>query len=185
MPRDDLVLAISGRTRAGKTTLATALEERLGWPAASFSRWIRAEAHRRGIPEERRTLQDLGADLIVELGWRDFCLGMLRHANLGRGDAPFVVEGVRHLGTLAALRDVVAPAPLRLVHLSVSDAERDRRLAAEGVDAATGAAWELHSTEQEVIAGLPEVADLVVDADRPREEVLRTVLDWLEEPDTA
>ncbi|HEX2070127.1 MAG TPA: hypothetical protein VHF90_00580 [Thermoleophilaceae bacterium] len=89
------------------------------------------------------------------------------------------MEGVRHVGTLEGLRSVFSPVPVRLVHLAVSDAERNRRLAAEGVDAATGARWEQHSTEREVLAELPAIADLVVCADQPREQVLAEVSSWL------
>lgn len=181
MAVDGAVVAISGRTRAGKTTLAAGLERELGWQTASFSSWIRAEARERGLAEERRPLQDLGARLIEELGWDEFCLAMLRHARVGPADAPFAVEGIRHVGTLDGLRDVLAPVEVVLVHLNVSDEERNRRLAAEGVDVETGAAWERHWTEQEVLNALPTAADLVIDGDQPKRDVLATVVNWLDE----
>lgn len=179
-PRDPpLVLTISGRTRAGKTTLATELSESLRWPWTSFSSYVRAEAQRRGIPETRRALQDLGAGLIDELGAEEFCRRMLEHGTVSVESAPFIVEGVRHLAVLKALRRVLAPAKVLHVHLDVSDAERNRRLAGEGVSAAEGQQWERHSTERDVLAGLPGAADLLVDADRAREEVANTVVEWL------
>lgn len=174
------VVAIAGRTRAGKTTLATALAAELGWPAASFSSYVRAEAGRRGIAEERRPLQDLGASMIETMGPRAFVAGMLDAARLTiAADAPLLVEGVRHLVVLEALREIAAPIPADLVFLDVSDAERNRRLAAEGVSAAEGAEWEQHSTERDVVNRLPSVADLLVDADAPRDFVAKTVLTWL------
>lgn len=173
------VVAIAGRTRAGKTTLAEGLAERTGWPWASFSNYIKAEAERLGLPRTRRSLQDLGATMIEQLGFRGFVKGMLDQSNLGPADGPFIVEGVRHNGTLSALREVLDPVAPRLIFLAVSDQERNRRLAAEGVSATEGAAWERHSTELEVVDGLARKADLLIDADMPADSVLNSALNWL------
>jgi adenylate kinase family enzyme len=175
------VAAISGRTRAGKTTLARALSATLGWPESSFSAWIRAEARRGGLREERRVLQDLGAELLGELGPQTFCHQMLQHAGLETADAPFIIEGIRHLDTLDGLRQLLEPAQVVSIHLDVSDEERLRRLAREGVGPREAARWEEHSTEFEVLKGLPQAADLVVDADRPAAHVANTVIAWLKQ----
>jgi hypothetical protein len=154
------------------------LAEATGWRQTSFSSYVRAEALRREVARNRRELQDLGAAMIEEQGFTRFVAGMLAEAELDP-DAPFVVEGVRHLGTLAALRELTSPMEVRFLYLDVSDAERNRRLAAEGVSAEEGAEWEEHSTEAEVLEGLPEVADLVIDADQPADSVAKTALAFL------
>lgn len=171
------VVALAGRTRAGKTTLATALGRRLAWPTTSFSAFVRATATRRGLPESRRTLQDLGAAMIEDEGARAFVLGALAQA--GALNGPFVIEGVRHLVTLEALRQVVRPRALGLIYLKVSDGERDRRLELEGVAAAEGRVWETHSTERDVLDALDRAADLVIEADRPQDFVADTAIDWI------
>lgn len=176
------IVAVAGRTRAGKTTLTAALAEALGWPQTSFSSYVRASAAARGLPEDRRTLQDLGAEMIEQMGPRGFAQGALDHANLSAEDAPFLIEGVRHVSTLQGLKAAAAPVPVKLVYLAVSDQERDRRLAAEGISAAEGREWEEHSTERDVLHLLEERADLVIDADRSRDYVAKTALDWLRRP---
>jgi adenylate kinase family enzyme len=173
------IVAVAGRTRAGKTTLTQALAETLGWPQTSFSSYVRATATARRLPEDRRTLQDLGAEMIEGMGARRFVEGALAHARFTLVDAPFLIEGVRHVSTLEALKEVAAPVPARLIYLKVSDEERDRRLAAEGIAPAEGREWETHSTEHDVLHLLESRADLVIDADRPRDYVAKTALEWL------
>lgn len=111
--RDDgrLVIALSGRTKAGKSTIAEALALRLHWPCASFGGYVRAEAHRTNRPDDRESLQELGADLIARLGWEGFCRGTLAHAGLDGSSAPCIVEGVRHLDALDMLRHFFEPIP--------------------------------------------------------------------------
>jgi hypothetical protein len=172
-------VAVSGRTRSGKTTLVRGLSECLGWPAASFSTYVRSEARERGLEAQRRVLQDLGAELISELGWVGFAGAALAEHKLGPDEAPFAIEGVRHFGTLEGLRSCLAPVPVLLVHLSVSDEERNRRLAVESISSMEGQKWERHSTELEVLSDLPFAADLVIDADQAIEDVRNCALNWL------
>jgi hypothetical protein len=159
--------------------VSSALNERLGWPYVSFSSYIRAEARRRGLPDERRVLQDLAAGMIDEYGWDRFCQEMLDYSGLDRGQAPFIVEGARHFETVEALRRLLSPVPVLLIYLAVSDEERNQRLAREGVDEETGSQWERHSTEREVLEVLPKAADLVVDADQPLGDLANTVSEFL------
>jgi chloramphenicol 3-O-phosphotransferase len=159
---DKHVLALSGRTSAGKTTVADALSQTLGWPRAAFGDYVRAQAQLRGLSEERESLQELGGLLIEQLGWLAFCEQTLRFSGLDGGSAPCLVDGVRHIEALTALREIFGPVPVWLVYIAVEDRERYQRLAAGEVSAARAEAWELHPTEQQNLAELPEAADLVV-----------------------
>jgi adenylate kinase family enzyme len=164
MDAKQVVIGLSGRTRSGKSTIAAALVERLGWPNASFGDFVRAEAATRGIGEEREGLQELGEALIAELGWPEFCTRTLRHSGLDGSSVPCIVDGVRHVDALTTLRRVFQPVPVLLVHLEVPDELRDARLAVDGISEVQGRKWEEHSTERDVAKLLPEMADLKLPA---------------------
>jgi dephospho-CoA kinase len=171
-----LVLCLSGRIAAGKSTLSRQLHERLGWPTASFGEYVRSEASRRGLGSQRETLQNLGAELIEAHGWQEFCRRTLAHASVSTDDAPVLVEGVRHAPALAALRILYAPTPVRLVHVLSSEEQRQARLRDRGVSRLRADAWTAHSTEHDVAVRLPELADLAVSAD---DSAVDVVLAWL------
>jgi dephospho-CoA kinase len=174
-----LVLALSGRTKAGKSTVAGALAGTLGWPSASFGDYVREEARLRNEPAEREKLQQLGAELIVALGWRQFSRRALAHARLDGDSVPCILEGIRHLEALTTLRELFAPAPVYLIYLDISDHQRNRRLAAEGVSVGRAAAWERHSTERDTQGVLAAYADLVVPATEQPKSCVSTILNWL------
>jgi chloramphenicol 3-O-phosphotransferase len=179
--RDDgrLVIGLSGRTKAGKSAIAHALGERLGWPWASFGEYVRSEARLTGRSEDRESLQELGVELIDRLGWDTFCRRTLDHARLDSDSVPCIVEGIRHVEVLRTLRDLFAPFPVYLIHLRLADEERDRRLAAEGIDPRRGVVWEQHSTERDVAKALPDRADLHVKIEETPDASVATILDWL------
>lgn len=143
---EPVAVAITGRTRAGKTTLAQLMHEALGWPWSSFSAYVHEVAREREIPTGRRELQELGQALFKELGGAGLARSALELA--GFEALPFVIESARHARTVEGLRAVCAAAPVRHIHLDVSDAERNRRLAAEGVSAEEGREWERHPPAQ-------------------------------------
>jgi len=174
------VLAISGRIGAGKSSLAAELHKLLGWPRASFGEFVRAEANRRQLVESRENLQDLGAELITTLGWPEFCARTLAAVGLGANSVPCVVEGVRHVDALTALRDFFAPVPVYLVHVEVPDEQRAQRMASEGIDSRQAEGWAQHSTERDVAHALPAAADVRVATAGTVEEAVRVVSDWLE-----
>lgn len=48
-----VVLGLVGAFKSGKTTLASELATRLGWPKVSFGEFVRAEARSRGMDDVR------------------------------------------------------------------------------------------------------------------------------------
>ncbi len=175
-----VVVAISGQLRAGKTTLAVSLADALECPRASFGDYVRASAKRRGIPQDRVTLQDLGERLIAEEGWPRFCEHTLAQAGTNARQAPLVVEGVRHLDALTALRELLAPTRVVLVYVEPDNEEqRVARVRSEADGDAELAAVEEHSTERDTKDVLRDAADMTVHADGGANAACEAVLAWL------
>jgi cytidylate kinase len=122
-----IVVGFSGRRASGKTVLSTEVARRLGWPRVSFGDYVRAVARFRSASAAPVDLQELGASLIQEMGWEEFCRRVLAQADWAPG-RPLVVDGIRHTGALATLRRLVCPTDLLHVHIDVSDQERQARL---------------------------------------------------------
>jgi hypothetical protein len=82
---------------------------------------------------------------------------------------------VRHVEALNALKRIVFPSRLRLVHVSTSDPVRHTRRA--GREELAGA--ELDSTEVQVATVLRDEADLVVDGATALPALVDNVVRWL------
>jgi hypothetical protein len=84
------------------------------------------------------------------------------------------------LEALETLRGLVAPSRLCLVYVSVGDAERERRFTAgQGGDHLKLEELERHTTEEQVKSVLFNRADVVVDNNRPRDEVADEIVAWI------
>jgi hypothetical protein len=173
-----LVLGLSGRIAAGKSTITSALADALSWPTASFGGFVRAQAALRDLPGDRHTLQAVGEELISTLGWTEFCERTLAHAGLTATSVPCIVEGIRHVPALETLR-AVFDRPVYLVHVETSEAERTRRLRREGVSSEQAMRWYEHSTERDVRDALPALADLSVTAEDSSDAAIDEILAWL------
>lgn len=176
-----VVLCFAGAMRSGKSTVTQRLAAELGWPRAAFGDYVRTEAQRRGLAGQREQLQRLGGTLIDELGWREFSLATLQHAGVRPGEAPVLIDGVRHEEALFALRDLYPGHEIVLVLLRPAEHARRQRMALEGVEATRLERLEAHSTERQVRDRLPARADFVVDADSV-EDAVEKVRRWLDEP---
>ena len=173
-----LIVAFAGTTASGKSTISTALAERLGWKRAGFGDYVRQIARERGVAQSIENLQDLGAELVAE-GAEQFCRGVLEAVNWRAGE-PVVVDGVRHLEVLATLRGLTAPSKIVLVFVTVGNAERFARLKERGInDTSRLARIESHSAERQVRDVLRSAADLVVDGSDPLDRTVATILGWL------
>jgi adenylate kinase family enzyme len=93
-------IALSGGMASGKSTVAAVLASQYAFTARSFGQLVREEAQRRGLGEERQTLQDLGQSMFATLGAAAFVDELLRGSV-----EPVVIDGVRHMSVLTALRE--------------------------------------------------------------------------------
>ena len=173
-----IALAIAGKIGSGKTTVTKSLAKTLGWPRASFGDYVRAVASTRGVPQTRAHLQDLGT-LLLRDDPREFCRAVLSNAGWETGQS-LVIDGLRHAETIEIIRELVSPAVLRIVLISVSDETRLRRLAERGEgEAATIGTVEAHSSEQQVSSVLASFADLTLIGDEPSDAIVCKLIGWI------
>ena len=157
----NLVVAFAGRIGAGKSSVSAAFAEDLGWKFASFGAFVRKTATERGIYHSRKSLQAVGAELEATDATK-FCRAVLDDVAWSAGE-PLVVEGIRHVRILGILKRQVASQPVFLVYLEAPEELRRNRLQERDAQEAQHLERaETHSTERDVIAELPLLADLVL-----------------------
>jgi cytidylate kinase len=153
-----LVLGLSGYRGSGKSTIASYLALSKGFAVVSFGDFVRSEAKRRGIEQSVESLQTLGAQLVQEWGILNFSARVLGQEP---PDRDVVVDGIRHVDALHALRELSAPRRFVSVFVDVGDLERRRRL--QERDNNDGISRDNHVVESEV-RRLRELADFVISA---------------------
>ena len=173
-----LAVGLSGRIGSGKTSLATALAERVRCPRASFGDYVRSVGAGRGLDaEDRSVLQDLGDELIATQGWTPFCQSVLDQAGYASGSV--VVDGIRHAQAAETMRVLLAPTPWRLVAIDSENEVRLSRLAARGVVGAGAHTADTHPNETQVGAVM-DSADFVVSGDSTVEDAVNAIMTWLD-----
>jgi transcriptional regulator with XRE-family HTH domain/dephospho-CoA kinase len=179
---EPLVVGFAGRIGSGKSTLSVEVARVLGWPRASFGDYLRTLARSSGLDESREVLQELGESLI-EQGAEEFCRAVLTHYGWSAGE-PLIIDGIRHVEVIRALRKLVAPLEVRVIFLDVDEKKRLERL--QKFDETISnklATVESHPTEHQVRETLPEQADLRLPGDRPIPELVATVVNWIHRGD--
>ena len=155
------VPAIAGPIGSGKTTTATLLAQRLGWPRHGYGDTIRAIATARGLPAGRSILQQLGVEL-TGAGWGTFTRLVLDHARWAPGQA-LILDGLRQLPAATALREAIAPLCGIIIYLDVPASTALTRARRRDRPTGSGAGNVRHATE----FGLSTVrdhADLIIQA---------------------
>ena len=175
-----LVLAVAGSIGSGKSTLAHGVAAALDWPVLGFGDYVRQIAHQQGQEESRAVLQEIGAALVAA-GEDGFCRAVLGAAGWAPGQS-LVIEGVRHVEIVLALRRLVRPTPLKLVFVAVDEDIRQERLQTRALaDAAQLPQIDQHSTEIQVKAALAPLADLVVDGTQLPGTLIKEIVSWAQQ----
>ena len=173
-----LLVAFSGHSGAGKTSLSKAIAAALSWKYASFGDYVRARAKDDQRPLTTTALQELG-EALVKSDRESFCRAVLRAGDWRRGDS-IVVDGVRHLEVLETLKTIASHDSVLLVLVEADPNTRLERLRERGsITRNQVQSQDQHSTAREIDSSLPQVADLVLDGRRPLRDLVETTLSWL------
>lgn len=168
---NSVVIAVAGRIGSGKTSVAAALADTLRWPRVGFGDYVRLEAAKKGLdPGNREILQELG-EVLLRRDVDGFCRAVLAQID-PPAECGLVVDGVRHVLVLEALRRLLSPKPVYLIYLAATNEARRLRLMEAGRSHGLTTKVESHSTEADLESALPAFADAVLDADRSLEAVI-------------
>ncbi len=174
------LVSFAGRMGSGKTTISSTVATALGWARVGFGDYVRAVARQRGMGDSRETLQALGESLLAE-GSERFCRAVLAQADWQPGQS-LIVDGIRHVQVVDALRQLAEPSQFLLVLISTDEEVRRYRLQQRDGDGQGSLHQaELHSTETQVQSFLPEIADLIVNGDRSPYKVAEEVAMWVQQ----
>lgn len=180
---ESTVIAFSGAIASGKSELSTAVAEALGCSRVSFGSHVRTITQLRGLDATRESWQAVGESLVRE-DIRQFCTAVLSQAPWEPG-RPLVIDGVRHAEVARALKSMVVPSGLKLVHIETADADREERFRNRSPDEGKLATFDRHSTESQVRTTLKGLADLVIDGTKPVDQLTREIVDWVRRPGAA
>jgi adenylate kinase family enzyme len=168
-------IVVMGAIASGKSTVASLLSDKLGWPTFSFGAYVREQALERGITPQRYELEALGSALINERGYDGFLGDVLA----SRSSATFILEGVRHPRMLRAVRERYPSVLSFFLDLS-TDVRYKRWRLREAMPEDSAARSKFDSFRQaqveRFVSSLRQAADHVVDADRPAPVVAAEIL---------
>jgi dephospho-CoA kinase len=171
------VFAFTGKIGSGKTALSTALAAELRCRRTSFGDYVRYITAARGLEQNRQNLQAVGTELL-ERDRIKFCNDVLRFGGWSPGEA-LVIDGLRHIETIEPIKQIVAPARLKILRIDIAEETRLMRLGIRGDGDATALRLaESHSSEQQVGSTLAGAADFVIDGSSTIELNVRNILEW-------
>ncbi len=172
-----VVLGVGGKIGSGKTTLCSALSDRVGWPFITLRNYLLARAGP-GFGGSRRELQELGARLLNQ-PLSLLCEDILAYADW-RPDSGLILDGLRSGSLIREFREVVAPTPFLLAYVETNELTRinrySERTASEEMEIREA---ETHPMEKDSADLLKDMADIVVRGDLQLEEEVRIVIDGI------
>jgi dephospho-CoA kinase len=171
-----MIIAIAGQIGSGKSTLSRILASRLNAKLLAFGDYVRARARRQGLDANSRSmLQDLGQRLANDPA--TFVKDALSWIEYGRGDR-CIIDGVRHKAVWEEITNISRRIneDAKLVFLSVTGPERERRLLARGLEIDAIATFDNHPSERDVSHYFYEAADLRLDGRQTTAELVEIIV---------
>ena len=183
-----MLLVLAGRTASGKSSLASAVGERLGFRVAGFGQYVRSLVPEASAGEAARSQLQAKGHATVQRNPATFASEFLKWAGYNAGEG-LIADGLRHIAIWDVLKNILIPQkdPIGLVFVAIGDAVRVNRLRARGLSDADIAAIEQHPSERDVLFGLQALAGLSVDGASSVEDNAERVLstfDWLRPSDS-
>ena len=158
-----------------KYTLADAL----GWSKAGFGDYLKALLLQQGnVAPTREKLQDLGQELVTADPNR-FVLNVMKSSGFLPG-GNLLLDGIRHVDIYHRVVALAAPSLARLLHLSTDDMHVKERVEKRGDGLSDLSRAEGHVVESELATSLPSIADLIIDASAPLDDVVMQCLGAME-----
>lgn len=92
----NIKICVAGKICSGKSTLAKKIAIHTGYPLVSFGGILNDYIVRNDLPVTRDTLQNLGKELIKQLGYEGFLQWSIEHSPHIQWNSSLVIDGLRH-----------------------------------------------------------------------------------------
>ena len=171
------IIAFSGASQTGKTTLGRRLALYCHGKFVSFGDYVREQAQNRGISNPtREDLQNLGQQL-VESDVNRFCQHVLDTVRFSSGQR-LVIDGIRHTEVLSAISQISGRQPIKLIYLHAPMNVRESRNHKHGGFPLL-AKIDAHPVESQTNKEIKELADLILDASADLDTNFSQIVAWL------
>lgn len=152
-------IAITGGIGSGKTALTKSLADSLCSSRVSFGDYVRTIAARRSLQSERKILQDLGEQLIIELGTDAFVKEVINFAAIK--NEWLIIDGIRHVEVWLSIQKLF-PQRSWLIYIDIDESIRIKRLVERDKLKEFEALLEMSHTMEKNIYQLVANADIVL-----------------------
>jgi len=167
-------LAVSGKIGSGKTTISKLIAKQYCLLYVSCGDYVRYEASLKNISCTRSELQRLGEVLVSNP--EDFVNNLLHYSKWDKIGG-LIIDGVRHLEVLFALRNKLAPKKLKLIYIQSEGIVGIQRKKIENISDTKVESLN-HPVERQICL-LESYAEIVVNDENPPDEQLISIMHQL------
>jgi hypothetical protein len=161
--RPQKVIGFSALANGGDKEIAQSIAKDRNMNSVSFGAWLKKRAKESGRQVDRRSLQLFGQQLIHDKGELSLCLDVLEAIPETLADQVLVIEGIRHIKVLEAMRALFGSERFFLTYVHRPENRRIELLKDENLSDAQVADVLRDPTEKE-LPSLRERANLTVAA---------------------